>query len=282
MNKFFPLLLILAFACSQPQKQAKHPPYELVKEDGIYAEVFDSTYTDPNRYTANNEIYTEGRAFVYHFTHQNAIGEKQSFKDKTDIDDWAKAWQFCEPDDPDAVKRVIISSKSGLSPFVESIPDYNQTVVKYEYPSNSGTATFNSMSGVIENEKNVWIHPPRDKFFRILELNPFPFIQVPYEIGNSWEWSLKIGGSWGDERWKTWEGVIENSYRYTIKGKVNYPTPLGTIEAFEVYAEAESTLGKTYLTALFSLKYGFIDLDYVNIDGSKTHLELVEVREGDM
>ncbi|MEM6800231.1 MAG: hypothetical protein AAF696_02445 [Bacteroidota bacterium] len=281
MNKYCLLLCLFAFACSQPKQERKHAPYKLVKEDYIYAEVFDSTYTDPNRYTDNNEIYTVGRAFVYDFSHVDTAGEKLSFKEKTDIEDWAKAWQFCEKDDPDAIKQVIISSKSGLSPFIESIPDYNQTVVKYEYPSTSGMASFNSMSGVIENEKNLWVHPPRDKFFRILELNPFPFIQAPYEIGNSWEWYLQIGSSWGDERWKSWEGVIENTYQYTIKGKESYATSLGKIEAFEVYAEAESSLGKTYLTALFSPVYGFIDLDYTNIDGSKTHLELVEVREGD-
>jgi len=49
-----------------------------------------------------------------------------------------------------------------------------------------------SMSGTIENEGNVWIHPPRDNYFKIIELNPFPYIKAPYNIGAKWAWKLKI------------------------------------------------------------------------------------------
>ena len=59
------------------------------------------------------------------------------------------------------------------------IPDYNQTVLSYKI----GNDLRSFMSGVVENEKNVWIHPPRDEYFKILEINPFPFIKDLTKIG---------------------------------------------------------------------------------------------------
>ncbi|MDW3651408.1 MAG: hypothetical protein R8P61_30295 [Bacteroidia bacterium] len=281
MKKYITLVLLAFIACEKPSttEKTETTAYQLIEEDGIYVEVFDSTYTDQNRFTDNNRIYLPGRAFAYDFFHQTKEGKKQSFKDGRDPEKWATSWHFVEPDAEAAVKQVIIKSRSGLSPFVESIPDYNQTIVSYDYPDVSGNSTFNSMSGVIENEKNTWIHPPRDKYFRILELNPFPFVQAPYEVGNSWDWSLNIGAAWGDERWKEWEGVIENTYQYEIKEKKLYQTALGEIECIEIHASATSDLGLTQLVSLFNQEYGFVKLDYTNIDSSKTILELVAVKE---
>ncbi|MGO3182768.1 MAG: hypothetical protein ACTIJ9_08055 [Aequorivita sp.] len=113
----------------------------------------------------------------------------------------------------------------------------------------------------------------------ILELNPFPFIKAPYKVGNSWDWWLGIGSQWGDERWKTWEGGIENQYFYEITKKKIIETEFGKLECFIIESTAWSELGETKLTAYFNEKYGFIKLNYINIDGSKTNLELIEYSE---
>ena len=128
------------------------------------------------------------------------------------------------------------------------------------------------MSGAIENEANVWIHPPRDKYFKILELNPFPYAKAPYEIGTKWTWNLGIVDHWADERWKVWEGQIENEYDYEITNKRTLKTGIGEIECFVIESNAKSRIGETKLTAYFNTEYGFVKLDYTNIDGSKTNL----------
>jgi hypothetical protein len=130
--------------------------------------------------------------------------------------------------------------------------------------------------GSVENENNIWMHPPRDKYFRILELNPFPFIKAPYEIGNAWDWTLIVGSGWGDHRWKLWEGHLENQCKYVIKDKINLKTKLGEIECLVIESTASSSVGNTKLTSYFNAEFGFVKLDYLNIDGSKTKLELVE------
>ena len=114
--------------------------------------------------------------------------------------------------------------------------------------------------------------------FRILEINPFPFIMAPYEIGNTWNWTLNnIASHWGDKKWKTWEGVIESTCRYEITNQIWLQTNMGELECFEIQSSATSTLGKTYLTSYFNMDVGFVKLEYTNIDSTKVVLELIQV-----
>jgi hypothetical protein len=256
----------------------KEQDYVLISEGGISIEQFDSTYINPNRYTKNNTTFSEGTVFTYAFKHITANNKKLLFTSDESVDNWKFDWKFVPTDsiDENTVKKVIITVKAGLEPMIQHIPDYNQTIIQFEYKTESGNVPFNSMSGVIENENNIWMHPPRDKYFRILELNPFPFIKAPYEIGNAWDWTLIVGSGWGDHRWKLWEGHLENQCKYVIKDKINLKTKLGEIECLVIESTASSSVGNTKLTSYFNAEFGFVKLDYLNIDGSKTKLELVE------
>lgn len=280
------LLLILLSVTSCKEENRKENPtqqqivkdYTLEESGGIFAEVFDSTNVDENRYTANNTIYKTNTSFTYSFEHITKDGEKLYFKEDKTVEEREKQWKFIKSNSKDEsiIKKVKVSVKYGLEPMIKYVPDYNQTLLQYDYPTYNNELPFNSISGAIENQNNVWIHPPRDRYFRILELNPFPFIKAPYEIGNSWEWWLSIGSQWGDERWKTWEGGIENQYYYEITEKETVDTKFGKLECLIIKSTATSELGETKLTSYFNEKYGFIKLNYINIDGSKTNLELIE------
>ena len=133
-----------------------------------------------------------------------------------------------------------------------------------------------SWSVIVENERNLWMHPNRDCLFQILELNPFPYIQYPVKKGNSWKWSLSIGSQWGDERWKTWTGGIVNKYKYKITDTdCEVVTQMGTLPCVKVEAVAKSRIGKTYLTAYYNDTYGFAKMDNTDIDGSRLLVDLV-------
>tara|TARA_R110002012_G_scaffold321751_1_gene551193 strand:+ start:1126 stop:1986 length:861 start_codon:yes stop_codon:yes gene_type:complete len=267
-------LAILTSCQSKPEKTVKsektQKEYELIADDdGILVEKFDSTNVDENRYNHNNKIYKVGNSFKYKFQHTTPKGEIKFYRIKED----RNSWEFVDFENADSttIKSVVIEVANG-NPMVDHVPDYNQTALIYKSGSEKGY----SMSGAIENEENVWIHPPRYKYFRILELNPFPYIKAPYQIGTKWTWNLTIGDHWADERWKLWEGQIENKYVYEITDKQTLNTDLGEIECFVIQSKAESRIGETKLTAYFNSNYGFVKLDYVNIDGSKTNLELIE------
>ena len=271
------LLSTVLMSCNEKTKEIKKD-YVLINQDRISVEKFDSTNVDENRYTENNLTFKEGSIFTYDFEHITPNMEKFLYTWDENDKDYMTAWKFVPIDslNENTIQKVAITVKPGLDPMIGNNPDYNQTVIQYNYLLENGKAPFLSSTGVIDNEDNIWMHPPRDKYFRILELNPFPYIKAPFEIGNEWNWDLEIGDGWSDDRWKVWEGQIENKYHYKITDRKTLKTDLGEIECFVIESTAKSRIGETKLTAYFHVKYGFVQLNYTNIDGSKTNLKLSE------
>jgi len=271
-------LLIFLLSISLANCQSKPEPvktnYELIADDdGILVEKFDSTVVDVNKYNHNNVVYKVGNHFKYKFEHCTPTNEKKYFKIINDDSGWVFVNE--EDKDSESIVSVIMDVANG-NPLADHVPDYNQTCLIYKIKEDKNYAT----TGAIENEANTWIHPPREKYFEILELNPFPYIKAPFEIGTTWTWSLKIGDHWADGRWKLWTGSIENQYNYEITDQQTLKTALGDLDCYVIESTATSRIGETALRAYFHLKYGFVKLVYTNIDGSKTNLELVEYAEG--
>lgn len=266
-------LVLLCMACNQKASQSelskqRTSDYKLVElSSGIMVEEFDSIITDENKYNHNNKVFKVGNSFEYAFKHITKDGTVKYFKLDED-----KIWDFVLEKDKDSktISTITISVLNGNN-MAKHMPDYNQTNLKYLMPTSKGYST----SGAIENEANIWMHPPRDQYFEILELNPFPYIKLPAKIGDSWTWNLTIGDGWSDHRWKVWEGQIENQYNYTTSGKETISSALGSLDCIVVESTAKSRIGETALKSYFHPKYGFVKLDYTNIDGSKTILELI-------
>ena len=162
----------------------------ILDDDNIWVEQFDNTNLDDSRYNHNNTIFKEHTSFIYSFKHLTKDNQRLSFKYIDSLSDW-KFQPYSSKKDG-LFEKVSITVLEGVETMQRYMPDYNQTVISYSYQTYNDFAPFGSTSGVIENEKNVWMHPPRDKYFKILELNPFPYIKAPYKVGNSWNWSLSI------------------------------------------------------------------------------------------
>jgi hypothetical protein len=274
MKVYIIIIFLLIYSCVQSQETTKwsesadslstsqKDSYELVFIfNGILIEKFDSLNNQKDRYNKNNKIFTEESIFYYSFQY---IKNDELFAFKGIDNNW------------DLIPKDKFDNQT-ITTFQLQIPksyqdNYPQTIVKYYYPQYKAF----SSTGVIENEGNIWLHPPRDGLFRILQLNPFPYIKQPLIIGNKWEWKMEIGAQWSDKRWKTWSNTITNYYEYEIVDKMQIKTPLGNIECFKIFSEATSELGKTYLISYFNPEYGFVKLDYVNIDGSKITISLNE------
>lgn len=243
-----------------------------IKEEGIYIEQYSDTLSE-TRYTDDNVIYKPGIEYIYSYVYVK--DEREKLFEVTEND-----WQFidCDSITDATIVQISLTTFPDFGPFSDFKETYDQSVIQYSFQKENGNLAAKTFTGAIENVKNVWLHPPRYKFFKILELNPFPFIMTPYEIDNQWTWNLEVGDSWGDHRWIEWNGLAEVSYTYTIK-ETNKPleTPFGEIETIVIEAVAVSRLGKTSLTSYFNSVYGFVLLDYTNIDGSKTILKLEKV-----
>ena len=246
-------------------------------DDGISVEKFDTTKANDNRYNEDNSIYKVGRKFTFSYFYSDTPGKKFLMTKGNLNKDSKYDWSFekMENQNPNSVNKIILTVRSGLSPFFEQLPDYSQTVISYDFKQLNGDAWTNSeTTGAVENIKNLWMHPPRTDFFRILEINPFPYIKEPLIIGNKWSWKLKVGSYWADKRWLEWKGIIENKYSYEITDKVQLQTKLGKLDCFVVSSTAKSKIGETKLISYFNTQYGFVKLDYTNIDCSKTVIEL--------
>lgn len=254
----------------------------VVDDDGITVEKPDNGKPYDENYSSNNIVYTIGKKFTYSYYYQNVKGEKFLIKKGKEIpqpEGYSIAdWEFVsiEKYDKDAVSQLILKPNSG-NPFATSVPDYNQTAIGYEYLMNNGEFLTMEVTGAVENERNVWIHPPRSNFFEILEINPFPYIKAPYQIGTKWTWNLEIGDHWSDKRWLEWKGSIDNRYEYEITDKRDILTKLGKLECFVIHSKAKNRIGETELISYFSPKFGFVKLEYTNIDKTKTVLELEKV-----
>lgn len=256
------LLLFLFYSCKENSRNKV--------KDGLYIEdVSDSD--DENKYNFDNKIYKPSKEFYFSYSYLKD-GKEYIFAQGSED------WMLFNKDSTihkgfDKVKSIKLKVANG-NPMKKYIDDYNQTVIFYSFPPKS---SYNS-TGLVENDKNVWMHPPREDLFRILELNPFPFIKKPYEVGTTWNWGLTFGDNWSSEKWKIWTGDVESLSTYTITGKEYLFFDNKKIECHIIEARAKSRLGETYLKAYFNEEFGFVSLEYENIDKSQIIIKLEKIQ----
>ena len=289
MKKLFNIVFLAVCACLPAFSQ--NTEYSRSGKNGVWFEVRSDT-SNPCRYTEDNKIYQAGMEFTFEFHYFDPQGKERYMRyervpiqrhELTEAGDTITNTyylpDFSFSDEFDAkdscVNRYLLKVACSSRVFRK---DYDQTVEEFYFLMDDQRSKLPlSMSGIVENERNLWMHPNRSCLFRVLELNPFPYIQYPVEKGRKWKWSLSIGSHWGDERWKTWTGGIVNKYQYKITDTdCEVVTPVGTLSCVKVEAVAKSRIGKTYLTAYYNDTYGFVKMDNTNIDGSRLLVDLVE------
>jgi hypothetical protein len=245
----------------------------------ITVEKFDSLNKDQNRYNQDNEIYKVGKKFTFTYAYRDKTGSSMLMTKVDTVSQHGIAWKLvpAEQRADKSVTQITLSVVPGLMPFIQIFPDYNQTVILYDFKLLDGSSGTNEMTGVIENRKNLWLHPPRTGLFSVLELNPFPYIKQPLKVGAEWKWKLAFGEQWADKRWLVWKGKNENTIHYKVTGKSLITSKLGAFNCYIVESEATSALGSTKLVAYYNDTFGFIKLDYTNIDKSSLTLELQSV-----
>jgi len=252
--------------------QISTPSYELVERfNGIHFEKFDSTITDENRFNYNNNIYKVNTTLFYTYEYYSKTGKQLLFEDQNN-------GQWTLTDVENESRNTILGISLKVLPGVSNvIKDYDETLAREVYIKNDRSKCEDQIiSGLIENEMNVWLHPFREYLFSILETSPFPYIKAPIEIGNKWKWSLLIGVGWFPKEFKNIPASIENMFDYEITDTLTLCTKLGKIKCFKIEGVATNLIGKSYLTSYFNSKYGFVKLEYLNLDGSRIVLNLEE------
>lgn len=225
---------------------------------------------------ANNKIFRDSLVLSYKFF---AIKNSDTLYMHVDFENIKSSgepeWSLVPKDheSPNVIKRIRIQPKlydtNRLNP--------NQTSIDFDYLDGNGNLIVGGEStGVVDNCKNIWLHPPRWMGFKILGLNPFPYIQEPFVKNHSWQDSLALGSHFSDEEWLVWDGAIKNIFNYTILGNRFVTFDSKVYQCVEVAATAKSEISASKLTFLFSDRLGFVRLEYDNVDGSQFHFRLME------
>ncbi len=111
--------------------------------------------------------------------------------------------------------------------------------------SKQNITLINSVTGVIENKKQVWLHPPRAKYYKILELAPFPYVNF---VDTVYSDKLVMGRGYGKMEGKQ---VVSN-YKVSIPENQQYlitasaVSDEGTIRATFVYSKQKGFEKMTY------------------------------------
>lgn len=229
---------------------------------------FNTVFIEKKDVDENNVIYKPGQRFTYNFTILDGIDTLFLNMDKD------KAFELVSTDGDETVAKLFMVV---AKPKRKDKTNKKQTEVFYSYDNIDLLA---SSTGIVENETNVWLHPPRDGFFRILELFPFPYIQIGNEIGHQWTDNLLIDGKWSNELIGNWDGKLETNITYEIANAVILESAFGEVPCQQIDAVSISVLGENTLKAYFSEQYGFMRLEYVSLNGLRIIFELEAVDEG--
>jgi hypothetical protein len=179
---------------------------------------------------------------------------------------------------PAATKAIRLDTVTMTASGAPCTFEASQSCFEWSFRADTTwTSGFRGSVGAVENEAEFWIHPPRYGQYRILELSPFPYIKLPAVSGKTWEWEVYPPQMYADSAWASWKGILRVKFRYTLGGIVQLATPLGNLPCSLVQAEGISKLGTTSLEAYFHPTYGFVRLNYRNIDACRVRLEMVAV-----
>lgn len=240
----------------------------------FYSQQYDTVYIENDSIDENNEVYKVGNVFIYDY---EIILKNKKYKLKSNKGVSSQLDFDFAPIDSDSV------SIDKIHMFVSSVADSLRINQGQSQISFVLEPDFNSISstGVVENEKNIWIHPIRKGFFSSLETAPFPYIIKPYKIGNKWKDEMKIGQNWSNKLWGEWDGSLLLKYSYKLKRKVFMKTNFNSkLECYIIESKAKSRIGTTKLRAYFSPKYGFLRFEYVLLNDLKINIWLVDFKTG--
>jgi|GEM_PF-3736561 len=227
-----------------------------------------------------NKIFVPGRDFSYDYS--VATGDTVG---KIELD-WQKDPRFKGK----VLTAWILTSGSDSQYYIKEIrytviPDSlvtdrtnrNQTEVQIGYFNKDFLAGENT--GIVENKRNVWIHPPRSSLFEVLNTCPYPYVQLPLYIGKKWFDKMKISEQWGDPMWASWKNKLRMALCYVVTGRESLRIDGKNYECFVVKGTAVSKIGKCGLIFYFNDQLGFVKMEYDILGKINVSLNLIDATE---
>ena len=240
-------ILLLLFIVLLTYNCKSHKYFENIKQ--VYIENIDSDKkTNLNKFDIDNKIFVIGRKFRYKITHNKRVKNINN------------------------LKYIEYEIQGGTKPFSDIDSTYSKTVVKISYFNNENTFIISERTGIIENNINVWLHPPRSDIFSSLQLNAFPFLIFSDNEIKSWTWNLECSYNQFNNI------LVKHNYILKKYKSSNYDSYM---ESFIIKSVSNSEAGKSMTINNFNTLYGFYKMKFFNYDKSILTLDLISIKEED-
>lgn len=263
---FTTILSLLFLGCKEDKTPCVLANFEDLDE-GIMVEKLDTFQRHQGDFNLDNLIYKPRRRFVFAGTVW--IKGKQAYSNSYSKTEWLEDLLYKE--EPDTVVMDIMQG----NPFREIVPNYSQTVLRYTYPDD-----FNTSTGVVENCKNIWMHPPRSGSFAPMQLSAFPYVKFPLQIGDQYQWELLSGTHYAQKDLINWNGNLQTIMKYEVKEKTNFRFKNENLECYKIEATTLSALGNGKTVFYFNEQYGFVYIKFLSIDNLvEIEINLVDFME---
>ncbi|MFK7953887.1 MAG: hypothetical protein AB8B73_13660 [Ekhidna sp.] len=163
-----------------------------------------------------------------------------------------------------------------------------ELIIQYEYDStqiaiinthninnqlNNRNWTRMEVTGIIENENNVWMHPFRSNQFNFTEVATFPEVRTPLHVGKKWSTTLSIHEGWGD-----WTNSTLNNF-YEVQSYEAIDLSYGELDAWHINSYTEASFGSSSHHFWFHPEFGFVKMVIHNYAGQTLQIELMDVIE---
>lgn len=165
---------------------------------------------------------------------------------------------------------TIIVTMSVLSLKKREKTEKKQTEIGFTF---SNALNRLEQTGIVENETNLWIHPPRTGIFKILELYPYPYLKHSTDY---WQDMMIIGGHWIDSINN--KEKIRLDFQYENTESKSIETPFGELACTVTESQSTSSLGTYSLTSYYHPSYGFVRLRFHIAQNTTVDFWLTEIK----
>ncbi len=214
------------------------------KKNSVYYETIpNDLINDENRFDLDNKVYPINREILY-----KCVIEHNSRT--LDVE----------------LKYIRMTIQGTTKPFSNFDSDYSQTVIKFEYLDRNKKRIIWERTGLVENDINIWLHPPRNADLDVLQLSAFPYIKL--NAIKNWKWEL-------DASYASYQHVHLTHY-YKKHQESIYESNLGKLKCVLVEAITKSRIGTTNAEFLYHDELGFVKMKFFTIEDTTITLDLIK------
>ncbi|UKB84880.1 hypothetical protein LF887_04400 [Chryseobacterium sp. MEBOG06] len=132
------------------------------------------------------------------------------------------------------------------------------------------------VTGFTRKSNSLWLHPPRSDYFKILELNAFPYY---IKDKNEWDYSVSFGKDWGNRLGLNYEGyLLTASTKYKAVREISYTFKDEKISCIEIQAKTTiPQIGDTKTIFYYNEKYGFVKMLFTTLNKKQIQFNLIEI-----